>query len=137
MSSELSNGATMLETAKAPGWQMPPVSVGQIVYWWMDGTKQNGQAAFTAVVTKVFGRCVNIAVIPDMQKNFKLSDAVRHIDDPDSKIDQVRESGCWEHTPQTEELMALRHELGMAKLHIDALRKRVDRIKAPDNKEPA
>ena len=83
----------------------PKVRVGDIVFWYMDGVR--GANPRPAIVTGIWHRSLNLAIISENMATFKVMDSVRHVDDPTSRIDEFSQAGAWDITPQHRELAVL------------------------------
>lgn len=80
--------------AKKKEFQMPPVVVGQVVYWYQDGQRETTPCA--AMVTEVTDRNVALNVFQPGFIQLAAPDGVMHIDDP-AVQNQYNDNGAWDY----------------------------------------
>jgi hypothetical protein len=82
------------------------VSVGQIVNWYPDGDKN--QEPLPAIVTGVGWDSLCLGVFSKEIHNHLIRDGCRHISDPRTKSNEMRENGGWDHTEQHKQFLDLK-----------------------------
>jgi hypothetical protein len=87
---------TKTESDSEPGYQMPDVSVGQMVLWrrGVDGD------AVPAVVTSIGHSSVNLSAFNPSYGNLEPVDGVKHVSDPTCLPDLMEEIGNWDYTDE-------------------------------------
>jgi hypothetical protein len=81
-----------------PQYVMPPVEVGDSVYW---HDSQDAAPVAMALVTTVGGDSVNLAVLGDGYQNFLIRTGVRHHKNPHRQLVEATGEGVWSHRPGT------------------------------------
>lgn len=97
------------KTQEPPEYEMPkPLS--RFVYWYTaDDTKR--EKPTPAIMTKVGFRAVSLTLIIE-DRGFRTISGVRHISDPDAKLERFSQFGVWDDTFETKLLKKLAAELG-------------------------
>lgn len=105
--------ATQTKPAAAPAlkpeYEMPPIRLGEIVYWYHGG--QPNDEPIPAIVTRVGSRSVNLAIFHQDSYTMRCQDGVRHLSDPGIKEVERRESGAWSHTLGQLEILQLKAQI--------------------------
>lgn len=83
---------------------MPKVSAGTVVKW----SPGNGSGWVPAIVSKVSGATIAVAVLRSGATSFISYDAVRHVGDPYfAKLADPTKTGVWDYTDETKLLAAI------------------------------
>ncbi len=78
-----------------------PIYLGQIVLW---HTERGGPPVAPALVTKV-GHCtLSLAVFFPENMSADIRDGVRHVDDEQASVNDIEDTGLWDHTEFTKQL---------------------------------
>lgn len=95
--------------APKPEYEMPPIRLGEIVYWYHGG--QPSDEPMPAIVTRVGSRSVNLGIFHQDSYTLRCQDGVRHVSDPGIKEVERREAGAWSHTPAQVEILHLKAQI--------------------------
>lgn len=90
-------------------YMQPNVLQCDIVNWHPFGDKND--SVVPAIVLKVGSRTVALHIFVENTRSLVYKDGVRHVDDPESKREEFRESGAWSHTKRTQEMIDLKRQL--------------------------
>ncbi len=115
------------EAVSAPEWVMPDAEVGDVVLW---GPDQGGPLESMAVITRVYDRGVNLAVLEPGFINVNPFEGVRHNDDPERHAVRSTAVGVWKHTPQRDRLDELMVRFGTVVSVVQLLVSRVEELES-------
>jgi hypothetical protein len=92
-----------------PASETPDLFVGDTVYWYPDGDKN--QEPQPAIVSKIGFDSICVNIVDPATYNFRIRDGVRYIKDPRARSPETREAGAWDLHPRLKLLLDLEREL--------------------------
>jgi hypothetical protein len=88
---------------------MPRASVGMSIIWYPYG--ETDKPGMPGLVCEVGQRTLSLSIFLPHKTSVMYKDGVRHLSDPEAKNQEFIESGCWDFSEQTKDMIQLRADI--------------------------